>query len=87
MAKCEHGNEINQCGFCRRNRTIEQFGGHHNGDVTTSKEKKKLTKLYLEEAMEEHPPKERDAKEEEIMIEYVKKSFTVTPEETKEDNE
>ena len=87
MAKCEHGNEINQCGFCRRNRNIEQFGGHHNGDVTTSKEKKALTKLYLEEAKEEHPPEERDKKEEEIMIEYVKKSFTVTPEETKEDNE
>ena len=87
MAKCEHGNDINQCSFCRRNRTIEQFGGHHNGDVTTSKEKKKLTKLYLEEAMEENPPKERDEREEEIMIEYVKKSFTVVPEETEKDNE
>ena len=87
MAKCEHGNDINQCSFCRRNRTIEQFGGHHNGDVTTSKEKKKLTKLYLEEAMEENPPKERDEREEEIMIEYVKKSFTVVPEETKEKDE
>ena len=87
MAKCEHGNDINQCSFCRRNRTIEQFGGHHSGDVTISKEKKKLTKLYLEEAMEENPPKERDEREEEIMIEYVKKSFTVVPEETKEKDE
>jgi hypothetical protein len=87
MAKCICGNDIETCAVCRRNRTIEQFGGHHNGDVTTTKERKGLTKLYLEEAKQENPPKEREAKEEEIMIEYVKKSFTVVPEETKEDNE
>ena len=87
MAKCEHGNDIDQCGFCRRNRTIEQFGGHHSGDVTINKQNKGLTKLYLEEAMEENPPQERDKKEEEMMKEYVKKSFTVTPEDNKEDAE
>ena len=87
MAKCEHGNEINQCGLCHRNRTIEQFGGHHSGDVTINKEKKGLTKLYMQEAMEENPPKEREEREEEIMKEYVQKSFTVTPELTKEDDE
>ena len=87
MAKCEHGNDIDQCGFCRRNRHIEQFGGNHTGDVSTSKQNKGLTKLYLEEAMEENPPEERDKKEEEIMKEYVQKSFTVTPEVTKEEDE
>ena len=87
MANCEHGNDIDQCGFCRKNRTIEQFGGHHSGDVGTPKQNGGLTKLYLKEAMEEHPPEERDKKEEEIMVEYVKKSFTVTPEVTKEGDE
>ena len=87
MAKCEHGNDIDQCSFCRRNRTIEQFGGHHSGDVTINKQNKGLTKLYLKEAMEENPPQERDEKEEEMMKEYVEKSFTVTPEVTKEENE
>ena len=86
MAKCEHGYDIGQCGFCRRNRTIEQFGGHHSGDVMTNKQNGGLTKLYVEEAMEEYPPKERDAKEEEMMKEYVQKSFTVTPEITKEED-
>ena len=33
MAKCIHGNDIDQCGFCRRNRHIEQFGGNHKGPV------------------------------------------------------
>ena len=90
MAKCIHGNEIDQynyCGFCRRNRHIEQFGGDHSGDVSASKQSKGSTKLYVKEAMEENPPEEREKKEEEMMKEYVKKSFTVTPEDNKEDAE
>jgi len=87
MAKCIHGNDIDQCSLCRRNRHIEQFGGHHSGEVSTSGQSKKPTKLYLEEAMEENPPEEREKKEEEMMKEYVKKSFTVTPEDNKKDAE
>ena len=87
MAKCIHGNDIDQCGFCRRNRHIEQFGGNHSGDVSTTKQNGGLTKLYVEEAKEENPPEEREKKEEEMMKEYVKKSFTVTPEDNKEDAE
>lgn len=87
MAKCLCGNDIETCSICRRNRIVEQFGGHHSGDVMTTKQNGGLTKLYIEEAMEENPPKERDAREEEMMKEYVQKSFTVTPEITKEEDE
>tara|TARA_R100000152_G_C6709569_1_gene137433 strand:+ start:321 stop:590 length:270 start_codon:yes stop_codon:yes gene_type:complete len=87
MAKCIHGNDINQCGFCYRNRTIEQFGGHHNGDVTVSKQNGGLTKLYVKEAMEEHPPQERKEKEEEMMKVYVEKSFSVDIPETSKDDD
>ena len=87
MAKCICGNDVETCAICHRNRTIEQFGGHHSGDVGTPKQNGGTTKLYMEEAMEENPPAEREAKEEEIMIEYVKNSFTVKPEITKEEDE
>ena len=83
MAKCLCGNDIETCSICRRNRVIEQFGGHHSGDVMTNKQNGGLTKLY----MEDYCPDCEDESNEELMKEYVLKSFTVTPEITEEDDE
>ena len=83
MAKCLCGNDIETCSICRRNRVIEQFGGHHSGDVMTNKQNGGLTNLY----MEDYCPDCEDESNEELMKEYVLKSFTVTPEITEEDDE
>lgn len=81
MAKCICGNDIETCAICHRNRTIEQFGGHHSGAVSTSKQGGGLTKLY----MEDYCPECEEESNEELMKEYVLNSFTTKYESEEED--
>ena len=82
MAKCIHGNEIGQCGFCRK----ESMYRISEGTMSTTERPKGISRPDLKEIMQDVDHQAEAEKQSEIMKEYVLNSFTTKLEE-EEDSE
>jgi|TARA_Y100000034_G_scaffold5826_1_gene6444 hypothetical protein len=82
MAKCIHGNEIGQCGFCRK----ESMYRIAEGTMSTTERPKGVSRPELKEIIQDVDHQAEAEKQDEIMKEYVLNSFT-TKLEKEEDSE
>ena len=82
MAKCIHGNEIGQCGFCRK----ESMYRIAEGTMSTTERPKGVSRPDLKEILKDVDHQAEAEKQSEIMKEYVLNSFT-TKLEKEEDSE
>ncbi|QDP46424.1 MAG: hypothetical protein GOVbin1709_86 [Prokaryotic dsDNA virus sp.] len=80
MAKCIHGNVIDQCGFCRK----ESMHKIVEGTMSTTERPKGVSRPDLKEILQDVDHQAEQEKRDEIMKEYILNSFT-TKLEDKED--
>ena len=83
MAECIHGNVIDQCGLCRID-SHKAIYDNFEGQIATTHKPKGSSRPDLAEALEGVDHQAEKEKQDEIMKEYIKNSFTTKLEE--EDN-
>lgn len=87
MANCKHGNDIDQCGFCRVERH-KQVYGNSSGDVEISTKGRRMDNPEMRKYNSDIERRQEEAiRQEEIMKEYVLRSFTTRYKEDEEKSE
>ena len=83
MAKCIHGNVIDQCGLCRIE-SHKNIYGNFEGEVSTTQRPKGRSRPHMNEVMKDVDLQAEQEKQDELMEEYVKNSF-ITESDNKKD--